>query len=207
MYQKYRADPTGVRGADSFGTRKERLRQSSTSITKMRVATLVAGLIGSVASYGQPNIIMFLAGAPTHPAVSPPPNRPPLPHSIYGFCAVTAHLSQQLIVSWNSVCVDDIGWSDFGYFGMDLYGATPMIDTLATQGVRLNCVYGQTACTPGRAAFLTGEQQRNPYPFRAYFGCRVGVTQEVWVCWGVIGVLRWLRWAGGVCVWFLRCVT
>eukprot|EP00038_Savillea_parva_P028242 m.63962 g.63962 ORF g.63962 m.63962 type:complete len:567 (+) comp8190_c0_seq1:1650-3350(+) len=57
---------------------------------------------------------------------------------------------------------DDIGWSDFGYFGMDLYGATPMIDTLAEQGVRLACVYGQTACTPGRAAFLTGR-----YPIRS----------------------------------------
>lgn len=51
---------------------------------------------------------------------------------------------------------DDIGWSDFGYFGFDLYGATPTIDTLASQGVKLACVYGQTACTPGRAAFLTG---------------------------------------------------
>jgi len=59
---------------------------------------------------------------------------------------------------------DDIGWSDFGYFGFDLYGATPTIDTLASQGVKLACVYGQTACTPGRAAFLTG-LSRLCFPF------------------------------------------
>eukprot|EP00041_Stephanoeca_diplocostata_P002344 m.25893 g.25893 ORF g.25893 m.25893 type:complete len:553 (-) comp13226_c0_seq8:1291-2949(-) len=73
---------------------------------------------------------------------------------------------------------DDIGWSDFGYFGYDLkvdnYSATPTIDYLAEQGVKLACVYGGTACTPGRAAFLTGR-----YPMRTGLqGGAIKATQK-----------------------------
>ena len=35
---------------------------------------------------------------------------------------------------------DDIGWSDFGYFGYDLAGATPFIDQMASEGVKLSCL-------------------------------------------------------------------
>lgn len=62
---------------------------------------------------------------------------------------------------------DDIGWSDFGYHGYDLVGATPTIDTMASEGVKLYSVYGQTGCSPGRAAFLAGR-----YPLR--FGMQNG---------------------------------
>lgn len=55
----------------------------------------------------------------------------------------------------------DIGWSDFGYFGYDFVGVTPNIDQLASEGIKLNCVYGGVACTPGRSAFLSGR-----YPIR-----------------------------------------
>lgn len=62
---------------------------------------------------------------------------------------------------------DDIGWSDFGFHGYDLDGATPTIDQLASEGVKLYAVYGGIACTPGRAAFLSGR-----YPMR--FGLQKG---------------------------------
>jgi len=51
---------------------------------------------------------------------------------------------------------DDIGWSDYGYYGYDMSGATPTIDQLASEGVKLNCVYGGIGCSPGRSQFLTG---------------------------------------------------
>lgn len=50
----------------------------------------------------------------------------------------------------------DIGWSDYGYYGYDMSGATPTIDQLASEGVKLNCVYGGIGCSPGRSQFLTG---------------------------------------------------
>ena len=50
----------------------------------------------------------------------------------------------------------DIGLTDMGYFGMDLNGATPNMDLLATQGLRLSSLYGSIGCSPGRACALTG---------------------------------------------------
>ena len=133
-----------------------------------RTGAVLAGLLGAASAYNQPNIVFFLAG-----------NAPcPTPLSLHLRC-VLCNFALSIILACRCVPAervyiarltgsytlpsrppsDDIGWSDFGYFGMDLYGATPMIDTLAEQGVRLACVYGQTACTPGRAAFLTGKHK------------------------------------------------
>ncbi|WP_231612578.1 sulfatase-like hydrolase/transferase [Novipirellula galeiformis] len=49
---------------------------------------------------------------------------------------------------------DDLGWGDVGFHG----GAadTPNIDSLAKDGVRLNRFYAYPACSPARAAMLTG---------------------------------------------------
>lgn len=82
---------------------------------------------------------------------------------LVGLHAAAAYTRPNLIM----ILADDIGWSDFGYFGYDLTDATPTIDTLATEGIRLYAVYGQTACSPGRAAFLSGR-----YPMR--FGMQKG---------------------------------
>ncbi len=54
---------------------------------------------------------------------------------------------------------DDQGWKDVGYHGSDI--ATPNIDDLAKEGVRLEQFYAQPMCTPTRAALMTGR-----YPFR-----------------------------------------
>ncbi|VGO18148.1 sulfatase-like hydrolase/transferase [Pontiella sulfatireligans] len=51
--------------------------------------------------------------------------------------------------------LDDAGWKDVGYMGGDI--ATPEIDKIAGQGVRLNKFYTYSTCTPTRAAFFTGE--------------------------------------------------
>ncbi len=52
--------------------------------------------------------------------------------------------------------VDDLGWTDFGCFGSDLY-QTPNIDRLASRGLRFTNGYAAcTVCSPTRAAAMTG---------------------------------------------------
>ena len=52
--------------------------------------------------------------------------------------------------------VDDLGWTDLGCFGSDLY-ETPNIDRLASQGMRFTDGYAAcTVCSPTRAAAMTG---------------------------------------------------
>ncbi|MFP8871521.1 MAG: sulfatase-like hydrolase/transferase [Myxococcota bacterium] len=49
---------------------------------------------------------------------------------------------------------DDLGWADVGYHGSDI--ATPSLDRLANEGMRLERFYVNPICTPTRAALLTG---------------------------------------------------
>ncbi|QDT37489.1 sulfatase [Stratiformator vulcanicus] len=57
--------------------------------------------------------------------------------------------------------VDDLGWTDLGYAGSDLY-QTPNIDRLAAEGVQFTNAYAAcNVCSPTRAAVLTGK-----YPAR-----------------------------------------
>jgi arylsulfatase A-like enzyme len=59
--------------------------------------------------------------------------------------------------------VDDLGWTDLGCFGSDLY-ETPNIDRLARQGMKFTAAYSAcTVCSPTRAALLTGK-----YPARLH---------------------------------------
>jgi arylsulfatase A-like enzyme len=61
------------------------------------------------------------------------------------------------------VLVDDMGWTDLGCFGSDLY-QTPHIDELAKLGMTFTQAYSAcTVCSPTRAAFLTGK-----YPARLH---------------------------------------
>ncbi len=51
---------------------------------------------------------------------------------------------------------DDLGWTDLGCYGSDLY-ETPNIDVLAADGVRFTQGYAaSTVCSPTRAAIMTG---------------------------------------------------
>jgi arylsulfatase A-like enzyme len=54
--------------------------------------------------------------------------------------------------------IDDMGWGEPGvYGGGELLGAaTPNIDRLAREGLRLTSTYSQPTCTPTRSAMLTG---------------------------------------------------
>ena len=50
-----------------------------------------------------------------------------------------------------------VGWNDFGTHSTDLDAITPTMTTLAESGVRLTQYYGQSLCTPARAALHSGK--------------------------------------------------
>ena len=54
--------------------------------------------------------------------------------------------------------VDDMGWGDPGAYGggAAVGAATPNIDRLAAEGLKLTSTYSQPTCTPTRSAILTG---------------------------------------------------
>lgn len=59
--------------------------------------------------------------------------------------------------------VDDLGWTDVGCFGSDLY-QTPNIDQLALGGMKFTNAYAScTVCSPTRASIMTGK-----YPARLH---------------------------------------
>ncbi|MBL8554414.1 MAG: sulfatase [Phenylobacterium sp.] len=59
------------------------------------------------------------------------------------------------------ILADDLGWGDLGSYGSKLI-ATPNLDRLAREGVRLTDFYASAnVCTPSRAGLLTGR-----YPIR-----------------------------------------
>jgi arylsulfatase A-like enzyme len=59
------------------------------------------------------------------------------------------------------ILADDLGWTDLGCYGSDLY-ESPHIDGLARDGMRFTASYSAcTVCSPTRAALLTGK-----YPAR-----------------------------------------
>ena len=55
------------------------------------------------------------------------------------------------------VTLDDVGWDDFGEQSGELSALTPRLSKLAAGGVRLTGLYGQSLCTPARAALHTGK--------------------------------------------------
>lgn len=52
------------------------------------------------------------------------------------------------------ILVDDMGYSDLGCYGSEI--ATPHLDRLADEGVRMTQFYNTARCTPSRASLLTG---------------------------------------------------
>jgi arylsulfatase A len=59
------------------------------------------------------------------------------------------------------ILADDLGWTDLGCFGSDLY-QTPHLDRLAREGMKFTQAYSAcTVCSPTRASLMTGK-----YPAR-----------------------------------------
>jgi arylsulfatase A len=57
------------------------------------------------------------------------------------------------------ILIDDLGWKDLGCYGGTLF-ETPVIDHLATEGLRFTQAYANCpVCSPTRAALMTGKNQ------------------------------------------------
>jgi arylsulfatase A len=70
------------------------------------------------------------------------------------------------------ILIDDMGWTDLGIQGSDLY-ETPHIDGLAKRGMRFTNAYSAcTVCSPTRAAVMTGR-----YPARLHITDWIHGTQ------------------------------
>ncbi|GAA4273698.1 arylsulfatase [Aquimarina gracilis] len=52
------------------------------------------------------------------------------------------------------ILADDMGWSDLGCYGSEI--STPILDSLAYNGLRFTQFYNTSKCFPSRAALLTG---------------------------------------------------
>lgn len=81
------------------------------------------------------------------------------------FCHVTATAQKRTTVEPNIVVimVDDLGYSDIGYFGSEIN--TPNIDRLAINGLSFRNFYNAGRCCPSRASLLSGL-----YPHQAGMG-------------------------------------
>lgn len=79
--------------------------------------------------------------------------------------------SAQGVVRPNIILIvaDDLGYSDLGCYGGEI--ATPNLDSLAQNGVRLTQFYSMGRCCPSRASILTGQ-----YPHRVGLG---HMTQDI----------------------------
>ena len=73
------------------------------------------------------------------------------------------------------ILVDDMGWTDLGYAGSDLY-ESPNIDRLASQGIRFTDAYSAcTVCSPTRSAIMTGK-----YPARTHITDWIHGSKRPW---------------------------
>ena len=70
--------------------------------------------------------------------------------------ALRAKTGKRPNIVW--LLADDMGWGDPGIYGggAPIGAATPNIDSLARDGLKLTSTYSQPTCTPTRSAILTG---------------------------------------------------
>jgi len=74
--------------------------------------------------------------------------------NLFVFLSLGAISNQPNIVV---IMADDAGFSDFGCYGGEI--ETPVLDKLATNGLRFSQFYNTGRCCPSRAALLTGVYQ------------------------------------------------
>ncbi|ANQ49525.1 sulfatase [Flammeovirga sp. MY04] len=76
---------------------------------------------------------------------------------VFGFCLLSNASAQNDKPNILLINVDDLGWSDVGYQGNDIY-QTPNIDQLAKESISfINGYAGAANCAPSRACLITGQ--------------------------------------------------
>ncbi len=95
---------------------------------------------------------------------------------LYGLSATNAQGSEQPNVV--VMMVDNLGWGELGvYGGGELRGtATPRLDTLAAEGMRLLNFNVEPQCTPSRSAFMTGRRPIRSATTRVVWGVPYGMV-------------------------------
>lgn len=74
--------------------------------------------------------------------------------------------------------IDDLGYADIGPFGST--NATPNLDRMAKEGMKLTSHYAAPVCSPSRASMLTGCYPKRvlPIPHVLFPGAAVGLNPE-----------------------------
>ena len=69
------------------------------------------------------------------------------------------------------VFLDNFGWGEPGFNGGGIIrgAATPRLDTLASEGLRLTNFNVEVQCTPSRSAILTGRYGVQAIPVQVFF--------------------------------------
>lgn len=95
---------------------------------------------------------------------------------LHGLSAANAQGSEQPNVV--VMMVDNLGWGELGvYGGGELRGtATPRLDTLAAEGMRLLNFNVEPQCTPSRSAFMTGRRPIRSATTRVVWGVPYGMV-------------------------------
>lgn len=76
------------------------------------------------------------------------------------------------------VLIDDMGYGDIGPFGSKV-NATPNLDRMAEEGMKLTSFYGAPVCTPSRAQMLTGcYAKRVSLPEVIFPACPIGLSPK-----------------------------
>lgn len=89
-------------------------------------------------------------------------------------CALLSAAKPNLIL----INIDDLGYADIGPFGSS--NATPHLDRMAKEGMKLTSHYAAPVCSPSRASLLTGCYPKRvlPIPHVLFPGAAVGLSSD-----------------------------
>ena len=67
------------------------------------------------------------------------------------------------------IMADDIGYECIGVNGSNSY-STPILDSIASKGIRFTNAFSQPLCTPSRLKIMTGRPNYENYEYFGYLG-------------------------------------
>jgi len=67
------------------------------------------------------------------------------------------------------IMADDIGYECIGVNGSNSY-STPILDSMASKGIRFTNAFSQPLCTPSRLKIMTGRPNYENYEYFGYLG-------------------------------------
>jgi arylsulfatase A len=96
----------------------------------------------------------------------------------FSFQTATAQTTMPSKPNFVIILIDDMGYGDIGPFGSKL-NATPNLDRMEQEGMKLTSFYGAPVCTPSRAQMLTGcYAKRVSLPDVFFPACPIGLSPK-----------------------------